>query len=788
MRSWKTTVPWIVLALVALAAGLGISRITFDVDVLAMLPDSAEARGLSVFQNHFGKRQGLLLTIACENSETSEKLADEIATALEEHEDLVSKVVWRDPLEEEGAAADLVAFAWLNTDPNAVSAMARNLAPGRSAETLQKTLQSIEDAAFVDENVMAAGYDPFGLLNVSGLDWDSRRYSQSFAISSDGKFRLLSVLPSGAYTDGNYRGFTNWLKAIHEIVLPLGDKSSIDARLGFTGEPVFLAEIGSGMEHDMKISPLVTTVFVGLLFFSMFRCCRPLFVLLFLVALSATTALGFGGLYFGSLSVMSAGFAAIVIGLVIDYGVVLWCDSRMNGMEVLNSARQSVLWSALTTAAVFLSFNLSSYPGVAELGTLVAAGVVFGVFIMFASPLNRKNPSNNTVQTQIGNALPITAPPRRVVLAATGVLSLSALAILTGMGKPTFDSQSKPFQLRDSPATFALDEIQRRLWTSQSNDIHPFVVWGRTNAFKEDKESAEQALQNTSGGSGSQSPQIPFALAPDFDNQRTVLPSLRKIIDALPRLETELLAAGFTEEAGALLRNCASVWKSAETRIIHTGRVYHPRNEGALWIWQNFYSERDNQWCLAGTAPNLEKTITDLEDHSGMGPAHWDKVAAKIQGRLNKDLVRVGGLSLFVLCAALFFAYRRFSELALSLAAIALSALLLAALTRLLDISWTGFSLFSLPILLGTGIDYAFHMIFALRSDPNNFVSAVRRMQKALVFCAGSSTIAFGSLALSKIQGLAALGTVCALGILVNLGVMAWLLPAWWRLLHKKPT
>jgi predicted RND superfamily exporter protein len=55
---------------------------------------------------------------------------------------------------------------------------------------------------------------------------------------------------------------------------------------------------------------------------------------------------------------------------------------------------------------------------------------------------------------------------------------------------------------------------------------------------------------------------------------------------------------------------------------------------------------------------------------------------------------------------------------------------------------------------------------------------------KALLFCGTSSAIGFGSLAWASAYGLASLGLVCAVGLLLNMITAIWLLPHWYRWFH----
>jgi hypothetical protein len=75
---------------------------------------------------------------------------------------------------------------------------------------------------------------------------------------------------------------------------------------------------------------------------------------------------GAAGWIHGSLGVMSAGFAAILIGLTVDYGVLICQEAKLakhDAAEIRRAVTGSIGWAATTTAAVFAALNFSSIPG-----------------------------------------------------------------------------------------------------------------------------------------------------------------------------------------------------------------------------------------------------------------------------------------------------------------------------------------------------------------------------------------------------------------------------------------
>ena len=91
----------------------------------------------------------------------------------------------------------------------------------------------------------------------------------------------------------------------------------------------------------------------------------------------------------GSISVISLGFAAVLLGLAVDYAVVHYQEAlahpQMSVPEIRRAIAPSILWAAITTISAFLVLNLAGLPGLAQLGPLVAIGIALAALVMVLS-------------------------------------------------------------------------------------------------------------------------------------------------------------------------------------------------------------------------------------------------------------------------------------------------------------------------------------------------------------------------------------------------------------------
>src|SRR5947207_8825596 len=172
------------------------------------------------------------------------------------------------------------------------------------------------------------------------------------------------------------------------------------------------------MEHDISSSVGATALIIAGLFWLAHRRWRPMLWLLTLLALILAGNLALGGLIFGAISVVSMGFAAILLGLAVDYAVVHYQEAlahpNISVPEIRRAIAPSIFWAAVTTISAFLVLNFGGLPGLGQLGSLVALGVGLSALVMifaFLPPLfpDRRQPrpkTTATTQAQQPKALP----------------------------------------------------------------------------------------------------------------------------------------------------------------------------------------------------------------------------------------------------------------------------------------------------------------------------------------------------------------------------------------------
>jgi len=164
-------------------------------------------------------------------------------------------------------------------------------------------------------------------------------------------------------------------------------------KIGLTGVPVLEYEEMATSQTDMKVATILSLTLTVVLLFFAFR--GLLNVIAAMVSLIAGICVSFGAatLFVGHLNILSMVFAIMLIGLGIEYGiqVVLRYQEEINKGADGRAAIQtgvvanirSIILAAATTSIAFLTFVLTDFKGISELGIIAALGIVICVISTF---------------------------------------------------------------------------------------------------------------------------------------------------------------------------------------------------------------------------------------------------------------------------------------------------------------------------------------------------------------------------------------------------------------------
>jgi lauroyl/myristoyl acyltransferase len=351
-------------------------------------------------------------------------------------------------------------------------------------------------------------------------------------------------------------------------------------------------------------------------------------------------------------------------------------------------------------------------------------------------------------------------------------------------GLPKMDASTSALQPRDSQAYATLNAIKEHL--NQKRDPLWLVVAGHDEGEVARKLDAVQStLDHAVSNRVLTGFILPTALWPRPEFQPANRATVQRFVAEREALHAAALAGGFSEDALGLTWSLLDAWQ----RALASTNIFWPTNPLCTWIFEKLVArEPHNLYAVGFLFPPTNSidsgAFTRLDaqlPRDGVWLAGWEllggTVLAVVKKNLWKLLLPMGGLVLL----SLWFAFRRFTEIALSVGILLVSGLCLLTVMNLMGWSWNVLNLMALPLILGTGVDYSIFMQLALRRHHGDLRVAHASVGRALLLCGGTAVSGFGSLGLSSNAGMASLGQVCAVGIAGNMLFSVFLLPVWWK-------
>lgn len=773
----------LVLFLLVGVAAMGLNRLRMDPDILGLLPkDLPEVQGLKALQQGFARHDELILLLESTTDDPDLELAEaaaSLAEALSAHAS-VRSVQWQPQWSEGGEGiAELLAYLWLNGPETEVVALNQRLSDEHVVAAMEESIEAIATAMDGGEMVMQA-HDPMGFLAHPAVQQLLAGGESGAGFeSADGTTHLLLVRAKAPMS--GYREANQWTHSLRKTIDEWLTPYDGNLRVQMTGEPAFTAEIGTSMERDMRGTVGVTTLLIGLLFWWMQRRLSLLFGLVGIIALVFLTALGMAGWLFGEMSIMAAGFAAILIGLTVDYGVLLCQEAKAHPCDartLWQQSARSIFWAAVTTAAVFLALNRSALPGIAQLGTLVACGILagaalmLGIYLPFVARVTR-SPISTSPGTSFAHAV-----PRWVALGLIVLLG----GYLAVVGLPTIGFDPALMRPHDSEAMAGFDRLEEKFPQWSSNEVRWVIEANDDSQMLARLELAEQRAETSDLISQSGIPRLWW---PHEGRQQTNLANLQGLAQRRDHLHAIADEAGFTEQGLALdLQVLSALMHLPAAADLPT----FPKSPAAGEITRLFVV-RDASG--AGFVTGVPKFVAGVEpagkDYAklqtipgdGIWLSGWEMLRPATIPLVKKDLRQIFIPMAVLMIVILLVVFRNWRECLAICAAMLLTALLVLAVMRLLRIDWNFLNIAATPLLLGTSIDYGIHMAFASRRHQGDFAVMWQRTGKAVLFCAISTAIGFGSLCFASNEALASLGAVAVTGVLSSMVVCIFLLPPW---------
>lgn len=265
-------------------------------------------------------------------------------------------------------------------DARALREVEARLEPAAVRETLHVLARRLQepDGAYL---AARAASDPLGITDLAlrpmaalTSGFRDARLIDGRIVSADERHLLLFVEPGFPATDT--AGTERYLATLDAAAARLEG-----VRVRHLGTHRATHDNARQMRRDVRLTAAVGVVLVALLAWLALGRLSVAVLALCPAVFGAVTALGIYSLFEDAIAAAVAGFAAVLLGITIDYAV------HVTYRLVRGGARppvRAILMGATTTAVAFLALRASSLPGLREIGTFGAIGIAAAALFALA--------------------------------------------------------------------------------------------------------------------------------------------------------------------------------------------------------------------------------------------------------------------------------------------------------------------------------------------------------------------------------------------------------------------
>lgn len=809
--------PGRVLAVVALLTLLALPatlRFRIDVDLLALLPAGSPVaedyrRSLELFGGV--EKIFVLVEVPPGDDEETDDPTTRVLGAVESlHEALADSELLAEvrsglePEEETFFFESVLPRALLLRDPAEVPDLARRVSPEglrERARTIRATITG--PTAAVEGRLLRA--DPLGFarelpLDTAAIGAPMDSLTGAF-LAPDARHGLLVLTPASRELDPD---------AGHALL-----RAVDEARAALEDPGVSVRAIGGVLyaAHDQEIVRADTirtaTGSLGLsaaLLLLAFGSWRPVFATVAALGLALAWAGAAVATTIGPVSAVGIAFAAVLVGLGVDYGIhggARFRTERAAGREPADAlvatwkeCGAAIATSAATTAGAFGVLGLAHFRPLRELGLVVAAGMLAvlaasataGSALLVATARRAPRASTGPLWGVLGSlperSVDFAARRPRVTLAA-GLL----LTVLAATGLPGLSLEPDLRRLR--PADHPAFEIEEKIVGAfgVGLDVATLAVPAPDLGAALRRSRDVAAVLRRAGGEGA------TVLAPgdwlsSGDEADARVASWRDagLGAGVARFEAELRDAGMNPagfEPGLFaLRAIAEgrdpglppfeQWPSAMRELIRvdgetTWAAVQVRLPIGLW--------------RAGLPEDVADEVERLAP--GTTWAAIPTLGLELRDLALADVQTLGGVALLAVVAVVLVAFRgRGADAAAALLPVALGSFWTFGLWGLVDGRIDLLGLAVLPIMLGIGIDDGLHAVHG-RAVHGSLAASLGAAGRAMTLTTATTGIGFASLVLSRVPGLRSGGLLVAVGVVACWVATLAVLPAFEAALRR---
>jgi predicted exporter len=785
-RRHRTLVAVSTLALVLASFG-GIRRLTFDTDVLGLLPrDGRVIPAFRSFLASFGSLDQLYIVFSAPAGQSIADYDEEInawINALRKAPE-IARV-------DSGTVDTSRDFEWLADrqlllfrEPALANALARFRESGmRQAIAERRSLLAVPSP----EIAQLVRQDPLGLFDLMREQLGGAQAGLNIGIAEggyvtkDGRRRLVIARPTRPPYDADFsRTLFSRLDAIRASVAarPVetdpGDERRPPLGVDFAGGHRIAIETESLVRRESISNTVGSLALILPLLFLVFRSPWLVVVGSLPSAISLVLVLAALGLAGATLSAAATASAAMLFGLGVDGVVLLYVaythalnqgvdpDAAIDG---LTGSSYSMLLGMWTTAATFYGLVFVDFPSLEQLGRLIGHSMVLcGVLTLVLVPatLPRGRPRR---------------PPRSLTMPGLALwVRRYRMPILTGAAVVTILLGTAAMRLRINPTLDRLKAVtpaallQEQIAPMFGLPGDVYVILDAGPDLQALLSSNERLVNELARAHPELAVQPATSLLPSEGTQ-----SRRAAIVGASGVSAASVNAGLTRAAGEagfradsfdpFRRRMPQLLDGAQRLTFDDYRAH-----GLGDLLGRFVVKTSNRWLVASYAfPSSGAQVAAIEEaiHTADATAvltGLPLVNRELSDRFLPQFIRGLAIGTIIVVAIVVWAFRDWWLSLLALLPTAIGLVWAAGLLALAGSELDLFAIFAVVTFVGIGVDYGIHLVQRYR-ERGEATHAIEELAPVILVAAAITVLGYGTLVTSSYPPLRSIGVVSAVSV-----------------------
>ena len=657
-------------------------------------------------------------------------------------------------------------------------------------------------------------------------------FRDRYLLNDKGTMGFLKAQPTETTSDFN--GSSPSIDRLRDIIAD-ANKKHPNVKMALTGIPVLESDEMRSSQSSMFYASILSFIGVAALMIMGFKGLRyPILGNLVLVV-GMAWSFGFTTFAVGHLNILSVSFAAMLIGIGIDYSTVYmlrYLECRHEGMNAVEAVIETgtgtgagILTAAISSSVAFFCAMLTDFAGVAELGVIAGGGILIctvAAFVVLPAVLvvaDRNRGAGLIPQPLQSRWLRMLTSkyPALVTVAsslAIGLVCTSAFRVkydynllhLQAQGLESVEVQKRIFEQSDNSLLFAVsmaDSPEQALDLKQKFEALPSVHHVEELAAILPRSSPDDT-QLLVQAVNAQLATLPERTRPAGEiDPNSVGKELEQIEQLLRKTNSPLGVAARTQigrfldrlseksqaDQMQLLREYQSQFSADLLARLHgLASISAPEPVGpedltpalvgrfispqGKWLLQVY--PKSQIWDIKP----LEKFINDVRsvDPEATGTPLQTYEASKA---IKRSYETAGLYALIAVTMMLLIDFRNLRDALLALLPPLGGTALMFGVLGMLHIDLNPANLIVLPLVIGLGVDGGVHVIHDFRSRRQFGVyKPSASVVNAMIVNATTTMVGFGSMMIAAHQGLYSLGLVLTIGVGTCLLVSIIMVPA----------